>query len=63
MSIAHMIDQPMALEALGGMLFYLQSLNLHKDLVSQRNFNIYDPDQAGQELGIGRPDVEPYGGQ
>lgn len=38
------------MEALGGMLFYLKSLNLDKDLVSQKNFNIYDPIKEGKNL-------------
>lgn len=38
------------MEALGGMLFYLDTLNLGKDLVSQKNFNIYDPIKEGRSL-------------
>ena len=45
-----MLDKPLALEALGGMLFYLKALNLDKDLVSQKNFNIYDPIKEGRSL-------------
>jgi DNA mismatch repair protein MSH6 len=45
-----MLDQPLAMEALGGMLFYLESLHLDKDLISQKNFNIYDPLREGKNL-------------
>jgi DNA mismatch repair protein MSH6 len=45
-----MLETPLAMEALGGMLFYLKSLNLDKDLVSQKNFNIYDPIKEGKNL-------------
>jgi DNA mismatch repair protein MSH6 len=38
------------MEAVGGMLFYLKCLNLDKDLVSQRNFNVYDPIREGRSL-------------
>ncbi|KAL7425166.1 DNA mismatch repair protein msh6 [Cryptotrichosporon argae] len=44
------LDRPLAIEALGGMLFYLRSLNLDKDLISQKNFNIYDPIRQGKSL-------------
>jgi DNA mismatch repair protein MSH6 len=49
-AIAVMTDKPLAMEALGGMLFYLRSLNLDKDLISQKNFNIYDPIKQGKNL-------------
>ena len=49
-AIAAMLDKPLAMEALGGMLFYLKTLNLDKDLVSQKNFNIYDPIKEGRNL-------------
>ena len=49
-AIESMLDTPIAMEALGGMLFYLNSLNLDKDLVSQKNFNIYDPLKEGKNL-------------
>ena len=48
--ISDMLDRPLAMEALGGMLFYLRSLNLDKDLVTQKNFNIYDPIRQGKSL-------------
>jgi DNA mismatch repair protein MSH6 len=49
-AIAGMMDKPLAMEALGGMVFYLRSLNLDKDLISQKNFNIYDPIKQGMNL-------------
>ena len=49
-AIVSMVDTPIAIEALGGMLYYLKSLNLDKDLVSQRNFNVYDPIREGRSL-------------
>ena len=49
-AIEEMLDTPVAMEALGGMLFYLNSLNLDKDLISQKNFNIYDPLKEGKNL-------------
>ncbi|TEB23394.1 DNA mismatch repair protein msh6 [Coprinellus micaceus] len=45
--IAH--DRP-AIEALGSMIWYLRQLNIDKDIVSMRNFNIYDPMKRGQNL-------------
>jgi DNA mismatch repair protein MSH6 len=49
-AIEAMLGTPIAMEALGGMLFYLNSLNLDKDLISQKNFNIYDPLKEGKNL-------------
>ena len=48
--IASLRDQPTAMEALGGMISYLQTLNLRQDLLTQRNFNIYDPIREGNRL-------------
>lgn len=45
-----MEDKPLALEALGGLMTYLKSLNLDKDLITQKNFNVYDPIRQGQSL-------------
>ncbi|GAA6001069.1 mismatch repair ATPase MSH6 [Rhodotorula paludigena] len=42
-NIRKMYDQPIAMSALGGMIWYLRQLNLDADLVTARNFNIYDP--------------------
>ncbi|WVQ64535.1 uncharacterized protein L199_002702 [Kwoniella botswanensis] len=43
-------ENRVAMEALGGLLFYLRSLSLDKDLVSQSNFNVYDPIKEGKSL-------------
>ncbi|KAK4686504.1 DNA mismatch repair protein MSH6, partial [Tremellales sp. Uapishka_1] len=48
--ILSLAEEPVAMEALGGMMFYLKTLNLDKDLLSQRNFNVYDPIREGQNL-------------
>ncbi|WVF66380.1 hypothetical protein IAT40_001120 [Kwoniella sp. CBS 6097] len=49
-AIESLRDNALAMEALGGLLFYIKSLQLDKDLVSQRNFNIYDPIREGKSL-------------
>lgn len=51
-AIEKMLENPLAMEALGGMLFYLNRLNLDKDLVTQKNFNIYDPIREGKNLAL-----------
>lgn len=48
--IMELADQATAMEALGGMLFYLKSLRLDKDIFTQRNFNVYDPIREGNSL-------------
>ncbi|WVQ93995.1 hypothetical protein IAU59_001073 [Kwoniella sp. CBS 9459] len=49
-AIESLRNNELAMEALGGLLFYIKSLQLDKDLVSQRNFNIYDPIREGKNL-------------
>ncbi|TXT07396.1 hypothetical protein VHUM_03116 [Vanrija humicola] len=49
-AITTMTDKPLAMEALGIMVYYLNTLNLDKDLISQRNFNVYDPIKNGKCL-------------
>jgi DNA mismatch repair protein MSH6 len=49
-AIIEMLDQPLAMEALGGMIFYLRSLNMDKDLLSQKSFNVYDPIKKGETM-------------
>ncbi|KAL1412081.1 DNA mismatch repair protein msh6 [Vanrija albida] len=49
-AISSMTDKPLAMESLGIMVYYLQTLNLDKDLISQRNFNVYDPIKNGKCL-------------
>ncbi|PSS36954.1 hypothetical protein PHLCEN_2v1170 [Hermanssonia centrifuga] len=39
-----------AVEALGSMIWYLRTLNIDKDLLSMKNFNIYDPMKKGEGL-------------
>lgn len=49
-AITSMMDKPLAMESLGVMVYYLNTLNLDKDLISQRNFNVYDPIKNGKCL-------------
>ncbi|GAA5837892.1 hypothetical protein JCM9279_004059 [Rhodotorula babjevae] len=42
-NVRAMYDKPVAMSALGGMVWYLRQLNLDLDLVTTRNFNVYDP--------------------
>ncbi|KIK54037.1 hypothetical protein GYMLUDRAFT_249807 [Collybiopsis luxurians FD-317 M1] len=46
--IRDMADSKPAIEALGSMIWYLQQLNIDKDIISMKNFNIYDPMERGQ---------------
>ncbi|KIK54062.1 hypothetical protein GYMLUDRAFT_49011 [Collybiopsis luxurians FD-317 M1] len=46
--IRDMADSKPAIEALGSMIWYLQQLNIDKDIISMKNFNIYDPMKRGQ---------------
>ncbi|KAJ3556566.1 hypothetical protein NM688_g1958 [Phlebia brevispora] len=39
-----------AVEALGSMIWYLRTLNIDKDILSMKNFNIYDPMKRGEGL-------------
>lgn len=48
--IRSMLDSRPAVEAIGQMVWYLRQLNIDKDLVSQKNFNIYDPMKQGKGL-------------
>ncbi|GAA5880264.1 hypothetical protein JCM1840_003414 [Sporobolomyces johnsonii] len=48
--IRKMYDKPVALSALGGMIWYLRQLNLDSELVTAKNFNIYDPLARGKAL-------------
>ncbi|GAA5943171.1 uncharacterized protein JCM15063_005224 [Sporobolomyces koalae] len=49
-SIRKMYDKPLAMSALGGMIWYLRQLNLDSELVTANNFNIYDPLSRGEAL-------------
>ncbi|GAA5847718.1 hypothetical protein JCM3766R1_000742 [Sporobolomyces carnicolor] len=48
--IRKMYDKPVAMSALGGMVWYLRQLNLDSELVTANNFNIYDPLSRGTAL-------------
>lgn len=48
--IATMQHQRGAIEALGCMMWYLRQLNIDKDILGMKNFNIYDPMKRGQGL-------------
>ncbi|KAJ3722105.1 muts domain V-domain-containing protein [Lentinula guzmanii] len=48
--IRDMVDSEPAIEALGLLIWYLQQLNIDKDIISMKNFNIYDPMKQGEGL-------------
>ncbi|KIO19597.1 hypothetical protein M407DRAFT_30749 [Tulasnella calospora MUT 4182] len=48
--IRQMMGSRVAMEAIGAMIWYLRQLNIDKDLVSMKNFNIYDPMKQGLGL-------------
>ncbi|KAG8888505.1 DNA mismatch repair protein msh6 [Tulasnella sp. 332] len=48
--IKQMLDNRTAVEAIGAMIWYLRQLNIDKDLLGMKNFNIYDPMRQGQGL-------------
>ncbi|KAF8184994.1 muts domain V-domain-containing protein [Mycena galopus ATCC 62051] len=48
--IREMIGSRSAIEALGSMIWYLRQLNIDKDILSMKNFNVYDPMKRGQGL-------------
>lgn len=49
-SIRDMASCRPAMEALGAMAWYLRQLNIDKDLLTMKNFNIYDPMKRGRNL-------------
>ncbi|KAI0761142.1 DNA mismatch repair protein Msh6 [Irpex lacteus] len=49
-AIRSMIMYNGAVEALGSMIWYLRTLNIDKDILSMKNFNIYDPMKRGEGL-------------
>ncbi|KAI0087410.1 DNA mismatch repair protein Msh6 [Irpex rosettiformis] len=49
-AIRSMIMYTGAVEALGSMIWYLRTLNIDKDILSMKNFNIYDPMKRGEGL-------------
>ncbi|KAL0575514.1 DNA mismatch repair protein msh6 [Marasmius crinis-equi] len=48
--IRDIADSKCAVEALGSMIWYLQQLNIDKDILTMKNFNIYDPMKRGEGL-------------
>ncbi|KAK7023852.1 DNA mismatch repair protein [Favolaschia claudopus] len=48
--IREMVDTRSAIESLGSMIWYLRQLNIDKDILSMKNFNVYDPMKRGQGL-------------
>ncbi|KIL62704.1 hypothetical protein M378DRAFT_128542 [Amanita muscaria Koide BX008] len=48
--IKQMLTSKLAIQALGNMIWYLRQLNIDKDIMSMKNFNIYDPMKRGQGL-------------
>ncbi|KIK25984.1 hypothetical protein PISMIDRAFT_676513 [Pisolithus microcarpus 441] len=49
-SIRDMAGCKTAVEALGAMTWYLRQLNIDKDLLTMKNFNVYDPMKTGRNL-------------
>ncbi|KAI6129543.1 muts domain V-domain-containing protein [Pisolithus croceorrhizus] len=49
-SIRDMAGCRTAIEALGAMTWYLRQLNIDKDLLTMKNFNVYDPMKTGRNL-------------
>ncbi|GLB42318.1 putative DNA mismatch repair [Lyophyllum shimeji] len=48
--IREMVSCQNAIVAFGSMIWYLRQLNIDKDILSMKNFNIYDPMKRGQGL-------------
>ncbi|KAF7338601.1 DNA mismatch repair protein [Mycena venus] len=48
--IREMMGSRSAIESLGSMIWYLRQLNIDKDILSMKNFNVYDPMKKGQGL-------------
>ncbi|KAL1746027.1 muts domain V-domain-containing protein [Schizophyllum fasciatum] len=49
-SIRDVAHSQQAMEALGSMIWYLRQLNIDKDILSMKNFNVYDPMRRGEGL-------------
>ncbi|GBE83778.1 DNA mismatch repair protein [Sparassis crispa] len=49
-AIMEMLGCNSAIEALGSMIWYLHTLNIDKDILGMKNFNVYDPMKRGQGL-------------
>lgn len=49
-AIRQMLTCEPAVQALGALIWYLRQLNIDKDILSMKNFNIYDPMKKGLGL-------------
>ncbi|KAG2143035.1 DNA mismatch repair protein Msh6 [Suillus clintonianus] len=49
-SIRDMASYRAAMEALGALMWYLRQLNIDKDLLTMRNFDVYDPMKRGTNV-------------
>ncbi|KAJ8596178.1 DNA mismatch repair protein Msh6 [Rhizopogon salebrosus TDB-379] len=49
-SIRDMASYRGAMEALGALIWYLRQLNIDKDLLTMRNFDVYDPMKRGSNV-------------
>ncbi|KIY47863.1 DNA mismatch repair protein Msh6 [Fistulina hepatica ATCC 64428] len=49
-SIREMVYSKPAITSLGCMIWYLRQLNIDKDILSMKNFNVYDPMKRGKGL-------------
>ncbi|KAI0031342.1 muts domain V-domain-containing protein [Vararia minispora EC-137] len=49
-AIRDLLGSKNAIESLGAMMWYLRQLNIDKDILTMRNFNVYDPMKRGQGL-------------
>ncbi|KAJ7074366.1 muts domain V-domain-containing protein [Mycena amicta] len=48
--IREMLSSRSAIESLGSLIWYLRQLNIDGDILSMKNFNVYDPMKRGQGL-------------
>jgi DNA mismatch repair protein MSH6 len=48
--IREMAEDKLAIESLGTMIWYLRQLNIDKDILTMKNFNVYDPMKRGMGL-------------
>lgn len=48
--IRDLSSEKLPMEALGSMIWYLRQLNIDKDILTMKNFNIYDPMKRGMGL-------------
>lgn len=48
--IRDVASEELPMEALGSMIWYLRQLNIDKDILTMKNFNIYDPMKRGKGL-------------